>query len=301
MVRSSVNLSPHASWCAVRGAWTLASGASTARSSVVRYWSRWSAGRHLERRACPGTRARGVGSGRDASRSRDEAPAAASSLAAPGQTFSPPSRRRPEAVRPCTKSTSGTRRIARTVIGAPAPVKEPPRSSDITGVSATSSASVSSRTSPPKRGYVMIAGERLDRSSAPTFPCPLDRESKKSRCSPCDLIQSSLLLVNTLLLQQVLADPEWASRLTDADPRGLAPLFWSKINPYGTFHLDGPQARSRDPGRPRPTRRPRIARYPQVHKLEQRFELSRVIVVTDRGIGICRLPCKAGGFTVLRF
>ena len=27
-------------------------------------------------------------------------------------------------------------------------------------------------------------------------------------------------------------------RLTDADLRGLTPLFWSNINPYGTFHLD---------------------------------------------------------------
>lgn len=52
------------------------------------------------------------------------------------------------------------------------------------------------------------------------------------------LLQSSLVLVNTLLVQQVLADPEWAERLTDADLRGLTPLFWSNINPYGTFHLD---------------------------------------------------------------
>ena len=36
----------HASWCAVHGSWTLASSASTARSSVVRYRSSWSAGRH---------------------------------------------------------------------------------------------------------------------------------------------------------------------------------------------------------------------------------------------------------------
>ena len=36
----------------------------------------------------------------------------------------------------------------------------------------------------------------------------------------------------------MLADPEWAGRLTDADLRGLTPLFWSNINPYGTFHLD---------------------------------------------------------------
>lgn len=44
--------------------------------------------------------------------------------------------------------------------------------------------------------------------------------------------------VNTLLLQQILAEPEWAERLTDADRRALSPLFWTHINPYGRFELD---------------------------------------------------------------
>ncbi|MFI1337852.1 Tn3 family transposase [Streptomyces sp. NPDC020845] len=41
--------------------------------------------------------------------------------------------------------------------------------------------------------------------------------------------------VNTLLMQQVLADPRWADKLTDADRRGLSPLFWTHVNPYGRF------------------------------------------------------------------
>jgi hypothetical protein len=44
--------------------------------------------------------------------------------------------------------------------------------------------------------------------------------------------------VNTLLLQQVLSEPTWASRLTDEDRRGPTALFWSNVNPYGTFRLD---------------------------------------------------------------
>ncbi|GAA2418276.1 hypothetical protein GCM10010404_91080 [Nonomuraea africana] len=36
----------------------------------------------------------------------------------------------------------------------------------------------------------------------------------------------------------MLADPAWAERLTAEDRRGLSPLFWSHINPYGRFHLD---------------------------------------------------------------
>ncbi|MET9080022.1 reverse transcriptase domain-containing protein [Streptomyces sp. NPDC004232] len=43
---------------------------------------------------------------------------------------------------------------------------------------------------------------------------------------------------DTLLLQQILADPDWAERLTDADRRALSPLFWTHINPYGRFELD---------------------------------------------------------------
>ncbi|WSM52212.1 transposase [Streptomyces sp. NBC_01707] len=51
-------------------------------------------------------------------------------------------------------------------------------------------------------------------------------------------LQSSLVHVNTLLLQQVLAEPKWANRLSVEDRRGLTALFWSNINPYGTFRLD---------------------------------------------------------------
>jgi len=52
------------------------------------------------------------------------------------------------------------------------------------------------------------------------------------------LLQSALVHVNTLLVQQVLAEPAWASRLSDEDRRGLTALFWSNVNPCGTFRLD---------------------------------------------------------------
>ncbi|MEV5441000.1 Tn3 family transposase [Streptomyces sp. NPDC052644] len=51
-------------------------------------------------------------------------------------------------------------------------------------------------------------------------------------------LQSALVHVNTLLMQQVLADPQWADTLTDADRRALSPLFWTHVNPYGRFELD---------------------------------------------------------------
>lgn len=46
------------------------------------------------------------------------------------------------------------------------------------------------------------------------------------------LLQSSLMHVNTLLVQQVLANPKWADKLTAADRRGLSPLFWTHVNRY---------------------------------------------------------------------
>ncbi|WP_344884397.1 hypothetical protein [Nonomuraea antimicrobica] len=39
-------------------------------------------------------------------------------------------------------------------------------------------------------------------------------------------------------MQQVSAEPAWAKKLSDEDRRGLTALFWSNVNPYGTFRLD---------------------------------------------------------------
>ena len=52
------------------------------------------------------------------------------------------------------------------------------------------------------------------------------------------ILQASLVYVNTLMLQDVLAEPAWNERLTPADRRGLTPLFWSHVRPYGEVRLD---------------------------------------------------------------
>jgi TnpA family transposase len=52
------------------------------------------------------------------------------------------------------------------------------------------------------------------------------------------LLQNCLVLVNTLMVQRVLADPARQSRMTQADWRGLTPLFYEHVNPYGVFKLD---------------------------------------------------------------
>lgn len=52
------------------------------------------------------------------------------------------------------------------------------------------------------------------------------------------ILQSSLAYINTLMIQDTLALPEWTDVLTDADRRGLTPIFHSNMTPYGEIHLN---------------------------------------------------------------
>jgi TnpA family transposase len=44
------------------------------------------------------------------------------------------------------------------------------------------------------------------------------------------LVQNALVLINTLMIQRMLADTVWAARMT--------PLIYAHVNPYGVFRLD---------------------------------------------------------------
>jgi TnpA family transposase len=63
-------------------------------------------------------------------------------------------------------------------------------------------------------------------------------DKEHAETSMLTLHQSALVHVNTLLVQKVLAEPAWVQKLSDEDRRGLTALFWSNVNPYGTFRLD---------------------------------------------------------------
>jgi TnpA family transposase len=52
------------------------------------------------------------------------------------------------------------------------------------------------------------------------------------------VLQSALVYVNTLMVQDILYDDDWSTVLTDADQRGLTPLFWTHVSPYGEVRLD---------------------------------------------------------------
>lgn len=50
--------------------------------------------------------------------------------------------------------------------------------------------------------------------------------------------QAALVYANSLLLQDVLAEDDRADTLTAWDRRGLTPLFWQHVLPYGEVKLD---------------------------------------------------------------
>jgi TnpA family transposase len=52
------------------------------------------------------------------------------------------------------------------------------------------------------------------------------------------ILQAALVFVNTLMLQDVLAEDTWSALLGPADRRGLTPLFWQHVRPYGEVRLD---------------------------------------------------------------
>ena len=52
------------------------------------------------------------------------------------------------------------------------------------------------------------------------------------------LLQISLVYINTLMIQEVLSQPQWMKLMKLEDLRALSPLIWGHVNPYGTFRLD---------------------------------------------------------------
>lgn len=52
------------------------------------------------------------------------------------------------------------------------------------------------------------------------------------------LLQVCMVYINTLIIQEILAEPKWKNVLTEEDLRALTPLIYEHINPYGLFPLD---------------------------------------------------------------
>jgi hypothetical protein len=60
-----------------------------------------------------------------------------------------------------------------------------------------------------------------------------DRPMRRTTRSATASRARTLGYINTLMIQDILAEPEWADRLGDADRRGLTPLFTVNMTPYG--------------------------------------------------------------------
>ena len=64
------------------------------------------------------------------------------------------------------------------------------------------------------------------------------REQQELGMLSLHILQAALVYVNTLMIQDILAGPEWAGVLTPEDLRGLTPLFWAHVLPYGEVKLN---------------------------------------------------------------
>lgn len=64
------------------------------------------------------------------------------------------------------------------------------------------------------------------------------RDDQEVSVAALHLLQSCLVYVNTLMLQRVLGEDAWRERMTREDVRGLTPLVWGHVSPYGRFDLD---------------------------------------------------------------
>jgi len=64
------------------------------------------------------------------------------------------------------------------------------------------------------------------------------REDHEISMLALHLLQNCMVYINTLMLQQVLALPQWSAKLTTRDLGALTPLIWEHVNPYGRFELD---------------------------------------------------------------
>lgn len=65
-----------------------------------------------------------------------------------------------------------------------------------------------------------------------------NRDEQEIAILSLHLLQISMVFINTLLVQKVLAEQTWLEKMQPEDFRGLTPLFYSHVSPYGKFQLN---------------------------------------------------------------
>lgn len=65
-----------------------------------------------------------------------------------------------------------------------------------------------------------------------------DIEEQEISVLSLHLLQNCLIYINTLMIQKVFKEGNWSNFFTENDFRGLTPLIYGHINPYGNFKLN---------------------------------------------------------------
>jgi TnpA family transposase len=65
-----------------------------------------------------------------------------------------------------------------------------------------------------------------------------NKEDQETAILALHLLQICMVYINTLLVQKVLSEEDWLDRMQSEDFRGLTPLFYGHINPYGRLVLN---------------------------------------------------------------
>jgi len=65
-----------------------------------------------------------------------------------------------------------------------------------------------------------------------------DAQSQEVTLLSLHLMEVCLVYINTLLLQELLSEPDWFDSMQEADWRGLTPLFTRHINPIGIIEVN---------------------------------------------------------------
>ncbi len=63
-------------------------------------------------------------------------------------------------------------------------------------------------------------------------------EEQEAAAYSLHLLQSAMVYVNSRMIQSVISDPNWNVELSDEDYRGLTPLIYTHINPYGRVEIN---------------------------------------------------------------
>jgi len=64
------------------------------------------------------------------------------------------------------------------------------------------------------------------------------REDQEVAVQALHLVQNCMVYVNTQMYQNIVAKPEWKDRLSKEDLRGITPLIYNHVNPYGRFDIN---------------------------------------------------------------